>query len=412
MAQLTDDCFAFGGRLLPLDDALALIAAMPAVTGTEPVLVTEADGRVLAYDVVAGVSLPPFANSAVDGYAVRHGSADVLPIDGRTPAGVPAAPLRPGTARRILTGAPLPDGADTVFMQEDVRIVDGRVHLPPGLARGANTRPAGEDVSAGTLALPAGRRLRPQDLSLAAALGLATLVVRRQVRVALLSTGDELVDASAAPHAAPHAILGAAQRYDSNRVLIAAMLARAGAVVTDLGIIPDRPDAVDAALRAGAGYDLILTTGGVSAGEEDHVRAAVERLGRLTFWRLAIKPGRPVALGQIGDTVFLGLPGNPAAAFVTFTILACPLLAALAGTAPDPAWPVSAVAAFTHRKKAGRREYVRVRLAPDPEGLVAHRHPVEGAGILTSLTETDGLAVLGEACTAVHPGDPLVVRVY
>lgn len=412
MAQLTDDCFAFGGRLLPLDDALALIAAMPAVTGTEPVLVTEADGRVLAYDVVAGVSLPPFANSAVDGYAVRHGSADVLPIDGRTPAGVPAAPLRPGTARRILTGAPLPDGADTVFMQEDVRIVDGRVHLPPGLARGANTRPAGEDVSAGTLALPAGRRLRPQDLSLAAALGLATLVVRRRVRVALLSTGDELVDASAAPHAAPHAILGAAQRYDSNRVLIAAMLARAGAVVTDLGIIPDRPDAVDAALRAGAGYDLILTTGGVSAGEEDHVRAAVERLGRLTFWRLAIKPGRPVALGQIGDTVFLGLPGNPAAAFVTFTILACPLLAALAGTAPDPAWPVSAVAAFTHRKKAGRREYVRVRLAPDPEGLVAHRHPVEGAGILTSLTETDGLAVLGEACTAVHPGDPLVVRVY
>lgn len=412
MAQLTDDCFAFGGRLLPLDDALALIAAMPAVTGTEPVLVTEADGRVLAYDVVAGVSLPPFANSAVDGYAVRHGSADVLPIDGRTPAGVPAAPLRPGTARRILTGAPLPDGADTVFMQEDVRIVDGRVHLPPGLARGANTRPAGEDVSAGTLALPAGRRLRPQDLSLAAALGLATLVVRRRVRVALLSTGDELVDASAAPHAAPHAILGAAQRYDSNRVLIAAMLARAGAVVTDLGIIPDRPDAVDAALRAGAGYDLILTTGGVSAGEEDHVRAAVERLGRLTFWRLAIKPGRPVALGQIGDTVFLGLPGNPAAAFVTFIILACPLLAALAGTAPDPAWPVSAVAAFTHRKKAGRREYVRVRLAPDPEGLVAHRHPVEGAGILTSLTETDGLAVLGEACTAVHPGDPLVVRVY
>lgn len=412
MAQLTDDCFAFGGRLMPLDDALALIAAVRPVTGTEPVSVTEADRRVLADDVVARVSLPPFANSAVDGYAVRHGSADVLPIDGRTPAGVPAAPLRPGTARRILTGAPLPDGADTVFMQEDVRIVDGQVHLPPGLARGANTRPAGEDVLAGTLALPAGRRLRPQDLSLAAALGLATLVVRRRVRVALLSTGDELVDPSPAPHAAPHAVLGAAQRYDSNRVLITAMLARAGAIVTDLGIIPDRPDAIDAALQAGAGHDLILTTGGVSAGEEDHVRAAVERLGRLTFWRLAIKPGRPVALGQIGDTVFLGLPGNPAAAFVTFTILACPLLAALAGTAPDPAWPVSAVAAFSYRKKAGRREYVRVRLVQGPEGLLAHRHPVEGAGILTSLTETDGLAMLGEACTAVAPGDRLLVRVH
>ena len=408
MAQLTDDCFAFGGRLLPLDDALALIAAVRPVAGTEPVSVTEADRRVLAHDVVALVSLPPFANSAVDGYAVRHGSADVLPIDGRTPAGVPAAPLRHGTARRILTGAPLPDGADTVFMQEDVRIVDGQVHLPPGLPRGANTRPAGEDLSAGALALPAGRLLRPQDLSLAAALGLATLVVRRRVRVALLSTGDELVD----PSPAPHTVLGVAQRYDSNRVLITAMLTRAGAIVTDLGIIPDRPDAIDAALRAGAGHDLILTTGGVSAGEEDHVRAAVERLGRLTFWRLAIKPGRPVALGQIGDTVFLGLPGNPAAAFVTFTILARPLLAALAGTAPDPAWPVSAIAAFSYRKKAGRREYVRVRLAQGPEGLLAYRHLVEGAGILTSLTETDGLAMLGDACTAVAPGDRLVVRVH
>ena len=404
MAQLTDDCFAFGGRLLPLDEALALIAAVPAVVGTEHVASTQADGRVLAHDVMAGVNLPPFANSAVDGYAVRHGGEAVLPVDGRTPAGALAAPLRPGTARRILTGASLPDGADTVFMQEDVQIVGGTVHLPPGLARGANTRPAGEDVAAGTLALPAGRRLLPQDVSLATALGLAALVVRRRVRVALLSTGDELVDPGGAP--------SSAQRYDSNRVLIAAMLVRAGAVATDLGIVPDHPGAIDAALRAGAGHDLILTTGGVSVGEEDHVRAAIERLGRLTFWRLAIKPGRPVALGQVGDAVFLGLPGNPAAAFVTFMVLARPLLDALAGATPQPAWPVSAVAAFSYRKKAGRREYVRVRLTPGPDGPLAYRHPVEGAGILTSLTETDGLAVLSDACTAVTPGDRLMVRVY
>ena len=404
MAQLTDDCFAFGGRLLPLEQALALIAAVPAVPGTEDVPLGAADGRVLVADVHAPQDLPPFANAAVDGYAIRHGGADTLPLDGRTPAGVVAAPLRPGTARRILTGAPLPDGADTVYMQEDVQVTAGHVCLPPGLALGANTRPAGEDVRAGALALPAGRRLRPQDLSLAAALGLARLSLRRRVRVALLSTGDELVDAGSVPHAA--------QRYDSNRVLIAAMLARAGAVVTDLGIVPDRADAVDAALQAGTGHDLILTTGGVSAGEEDHVRAAVERLGRLTFWRLAIKPGRPVALGHVGGAAFLGLPGNPAAAFVTFCVLARPLLAALAGTAPDPIWPIPAVAAFSHRKKPGRREYVRVRLVPGPGGLAAHRHPTEGAGILTSLTETDGLAVLGDACTAVTPGDLLHVQPY
>ncbi len=404
MAQLSDDCFAFGGRLLPLEQALALIAAIPAVAGEEILGLAHTDGRVLARDVRAPVDLPPFANAAVDGYAVRHGGAGTLPLDGRTPAGAAAVPLRPGTARRILTGAPLPDGADTVYMQEDVRVADGTVHLPPGLAREANTRPAGEDVRAGALALPAGRRLRPQDLSLAAALGFARLGVRRRVRVALLSTGDELVDAGTVPQAA--------QRYDSNRVLIAAMLVRAGAAVTDLGIVPDRADAVDAALQAGTGHDLILTTGGVSAGEEDHVRAAVERLGRLTFWRLAIKPGRPVALGQVGGAAFLGLPGNPAAAFVTFTVLARPLLAALAGTAPDPAWPIPAVAAFSYRKKAGRREYVRVRLVPGVDGLVAHRHPVEGAGILTSLTETDGLAVLEDACTAVAPGDRLAVLPY
>ena len=404
MAQLTDDCFAFGGRLLPLDDALAVIAAIPAVSGVERVLLAEADGRVLAADLVAPIDLPPFANSAVDGYAIHYGNGAVLPLDGRTPAGAIAMPLLPGTARRILTGAALPDGADTVFMQEDVRVEAGQVHLPTGLAQGANTRPAGEDVAAGTLALPAGRLLRPQDTSLAAALGIAGLSVRRRVQVALLSTGDELVEPGAVPQPA--------QRYDSNRVLIAAMLRRAGASVTDLGIVPDRPDAIEAALLGCTQFDLILTTGGVSAGEEDHVRAAVERLGRLTFWRLAIKPGRPVALGQVGDAVFLGLPGNPAAAFVTFFVLARPLLAALAGAGPDPVWAVPAVAAFAYRKKAGRREYVRVRLIPGPGGLAAHRHPVEGAGIITSLTETHGLAVLDDDRLAVAVGDALSVLPY
>ena len=404
MAQLSDDCFAFGGALLPLEQALALVAAVPPVDGTERVALAQLDGRVLATPLVAPVDLPPFMNSAVDGYAVCLGEADVVTLDGRTQAGAVAASLRTGTARRILTGAPLPAGADTVFMQEDVRLEAGRVHLPPGLKRWANVRPQGEDVTAGTIALPAGRRMRPQDVSLAAALGVTALEVRRRVRVALLSTGDELVEPGTMP--------GPAHRYDSNRVLIAALLARAGVEVTDLGIVPDQPGAMREALRAGAGHDLVLTTGGVSAGEEDHVRTAIEHAGRLTFWRLAIKPGRPVAMGHVGDAIVMGLPGNPAAAFVTFTVLARPLLDALAGATPVPAFPLHATAAFSYRKKPGRREYVRVLLAWDGGVLRAHRHPVEGAGILTSLTETHGLAVLEDDRVAVATGDELSVFLY
>ncbi len=405
MAQLSDDCFAFGGKLLPLDAALRLIAAdVRPIERVERVALGAADGRVLAESVSAPLDLPPFDNSAVDGYAVRLADLDeapALPVAGRIAAGAPAADaLAPGRAWRIFTGAALPAGADTVFMQEDVRLDEqGRVHFPAGLRRGANTRPRGEDVARGACALPAGRRLRPQDLALAAALGLQDLVVRAPIRVALFSTGNEIVE--------PGAPAGPAQRYDSNRVLLAALAARAGARVTDLGILPDQQGAIEAALSAAArSHDLILTSGGVSTGEEDHVRAAVEAIGRLVFWRLAIKPGRPVAMGGVAGVPFVGLPGNPVAAFVTFVHVARPLIAALGGApirAPA-AYPVQA--AFSYRKKAGRREYVRVRLVPGPDGTPqAHKHGVEGAGILTSLTETDGLAELAEPVTAIAPGD-------
>ena len=241
--------------------------------------------------------------------------------------------------------------------------------------------------------------LRPQDLALAAALGLRHLPVRRPVRVALFSTGDELAEPGSPP--------GPTQRYDSNRVLLAALVRRAGAQVTDLGILPDRREAVDAALAtASRDHDLILTSGGVSTGEEDHVRAAVGAIGRLVFWRLAIKPGRPVAMGSVAGVPFAGLPGNPVAAFVTFATIARPLIAALSGAAVEalPTFPVQA--AFSYRKKAGRREYVRVRLVAGPDGTPqAHKHGVEGAGILTSLTETSGLAELAERVTSVAPGD-------
>ncbi len=397
MAQLSDDCFAFGGKLQTLDAALALIASsVPCAVGTERIPLLDADGRILAADLFAPVDLPPFANSAVDGYAVRH--ADVsqtpLPISARLAAGHAAHPLIPHTAQRIFTGAVLPEGADTVYMQEDVQLEPGGVRLPPGLKPGANTRPASEDIAAGHRALAAGTRLRPQHLALAAALGQTHLDLRTKLRVALFSTGDELVDPGAQP--------GPAQRYDSNRILLSALCRRAGARITDLGILPDKSESIANALaQAAPHHHAILTTGGVSAGEEDHVRDAVERAGRLAWWRLAIKPGRPVAMGQIGNTPFMGLPGNPVAAFVTFVHLARPMLAALGGELYRPPTPIPVPSAFTYRKKPGRREYVRVRF----EHGRLHRHPTEGAGILTSLTQTDGVAEIADDVTAIHPGE-------
>jgi molybdopterin molybdotransferase len=408
MAQLSDDCFAFGGPLLSVEAAAALIAErVPPRAGTEMVPLAAARGRVLAEDLVAPGPLPPFFNSAVDGYALRHadlsaGGETRLPVIGRAPAGAVPPPLSPGSAMRVFTGAPMPAGADTVMMQEDARVEDGAVLLPPGLKRGANCRPAGEDVAAGVVALRGGLVLGPAEIGLAAALGLPGLAVRPRVRVGVFSTGDEI--------ASPGTPLGPAQTHDANRFALLALLARLPAEATDLGILPDRAGETAAALSAAAAsQDLLLTTGGVSTGEEDHVRAAIEADGRLVFWRLAIKPGRPAAMGVVGGVPVVGLPGNPVAAFVTFLHLARPLVLRLAGAAPRPLLRVPAVADFAYRKKAGRREYVRVALAEDARGLVARKFGREGAGLLTSLTETDGFAELPEAVLAVAPGDALWV---
>ena len=405
MAQLSDDVFSAGDRLMPVDEALALLRArVSAVAETERVGLIDADGRVLAERLIAPLDLPVFDNSAVDGYAARFADLaasgeTVLPVVGRITAGAAGAPLAPGSVARIFTGAPTPAGADTIFMQEDARaLADGRVALPAGLKRGANLRPRGEDIARGDVALEAGRRLSPQDIGLAAALGVTHLVVRRPLRAAVFSTGDEIVSPGAAP--------GLAQLYDSNRFVLQALLKRLGCVVSDLGILPDDRAAVRAALTAAArDHDVILTSGGVSLGEEDHVKAAVEEAGSLAFWRLAIKPGRPVAMGLVGGTPFIGLPGNPVAVFVTFAIVARTLIAALAG-ARDEALPMLGVrVGFAYRKKAGRREYVRVRLVAGAGGVTAEKYAVEGAGVITSLTRTHGLIELGEDVTSLSPGD-------
>jgi molybdopterin molybdotransferase len=413
MAQLSDDCFAFGGELMPLEAARRLIRErLSLAVGAERVALVEADGRILAEDIVAPLPLPLFDNSAVDGYAVRFGDLSagaetVLPVAGRVAAGsAPAGSDAARAAIRIFTGAPMPAGLDTVFMQEDVRLEGGSVVLPPGLKRGANRRLAGEDVEQGGFALAAGKRLLPQDVGLLGAFGLAAVPVRKRLRVGVFSTGDEVVS--------PGEPLTEAKLYDANRFMLLALLRRLGCAASDLGILRDERASLARALaRAAQSHDLLVTSGGVSTGEEDHVKAAVESAGALTFWRLAVKPGRPVAMGVVAGAPFIGLPGNPAAVFVTFVHVARVVIARLAGEDFEPPTPFPVASGFAYRKKEGRREYVRARLAPNADGrLEAQKHPREGAGVITSLTQTDGLVELPEEATRIEPGEPVAFLPY
>jgi len=406
MTQLADDCFAFGGPLMPMDEALGILRQrLTPVTGHETIALADGLNRILAADVVAGVDVPLRDNAAVDGYAVRADdlNADaptMLEISGRAAAGHPvAAPLAAGQSVRIFTGAVMPDGADTVVMQEDVAVDGSRVTIPPGLKAGANRRRAGEDSHAGDVVLAAGRRLLPQDLALAASVGAGTLTVHRRLRVAIFSTGDELRE--------PGTTLAPGATHDANRYMLRGLLQALGTAVDDLGILPDRRAAVQEALAAVADdHDLLITSGGVSTGEEDHVRAAVEALGQLHFWRLAIKPGRPLALGQIGDTAFVGLPGNPVAVMVCFLRFTRPLILGLAGAGDLTPRHYRLPAAFDLKKKAERREWLRAQIVTGPDGIPAvQRFARQGSGVITSLVRSDGLVELPETVTQVTEGD-------
>jgi molybdopterin molybdotransferase len=412
MAQLTDDCFAFSGPLMPLDEMERLIAErIVPVAETERVSLAAAGGRVMAVDIEAPVDLPPFDNSAVDGYAVRHADLNGdnetrLKVTGRLRAGQGTKnAVGKAEAVRIFTGAPMPQGADTVFMQEDVRLDADAVIVPSGLKAGANRRLAGEDLRAGAVALAGGTVLDAAQIALAAALGLTEIEVRRRLRVAIFSTGDEVVE--------PGSAREAASIFDANRFLLAQLLGHLGALVTDLGILPDDPETLARALGDAAGrHDLVLTTGGVSTGEADYVRDAVERVGKLVFWRVAIKPGRPVAMGVLRSAnsgeaaAFIGLPGNPVAVFVTFVRVVRPLMLRLAGAQPRTPMPLPVRTAFAYRKKKGRREYVRVALRRRADGEIeAVKHPQDGAGVITSLTQTDGLLEFADDVTDIAAGD-------
>ncbi|MCU4121787.1 gephyrin-like molybdotransferase Glp [Variovorax sp. N23] len=381
--------------LMPLDEALAsLLAKAEPRLDNESVSTFEADGRVLAQDVESGLTVPPRDNSSMDGYAVRAAdcatAGAVLTVAQRIPAGSVGTPLAAGTAARIFTGAQIPEGADAVVMQEDTGALPedgslGRVRIDMVPAAGQWIRRAGEDVAAGDVVLARGERLTPAALGLAASVGFDRLQVARRPRVVLLSTGDELVmPGEVAPEAMkPGAI------YNSNRFFMRALLTRLGCDVSDLGIVPDRRDATIDALRTAAEHhDLIVTTGGVSVGEEDHIKAAVEALGELQLWSLSMKPGKPFAYGRIGNAHVTGLPGNPVSSFLTFLLLVRPFLLTLQGATRVAPEPVAMRADFDWPRADRRREFLRARRNA-AGGL--DLFPNQSSGVLTSAVWGDGV---------------------
>ena len=406
MAQLKDDCFAFGGELMPVTDALALLRErVTMVVDPETVELRSALGRILSADMIADRNVPPHDNSAVDGYAVffedLNADCDTrIPVTGRVATGHPLdRPARRREAVRIFTGAPMPDGMETVFMEEDCEADGNDVILPAGLKQGANRRKKGEDIEQGSVILKAGQRLRPQELGLAASVGFQELKVMGTLRVAVFSTGDEVCDPS---DQAPEGSI-----FDANRYAVMSMLEGMSCHVTDLGILPDDEETIALAISGAAkDHHVIVTSGGVSAGEEDHVKAAVERHGSVDFWRLAIKPGRPIALGRIGDAAFIGLPGNPVAAMVTFMVIARSVLLMLMGASETAAPRYAVIADFDYQKKTGRREWLRAILSETAgAGLSVKKFRSSGAGILTSMVAADGLVELPEDIESVAPGD-------
>ncbi|HSH47005.1 MAG TPA: gephyrin-like molybdotransferase Glp [Halomonas sp.] len=403
------ECTPPNSALHSVETALKALRSGVEPLASERLPLEAAAGRILAADVVAGMNVPPFDASAMDGYAVHHSDAGAwLPVSQRIAAGNSAQPLRAGSCARLFTGSPIPEGADCVVMQERVEtaVKSGaeQALMPAALSAGDNVRRRGQDVAAGSPLLPGGTRLNAAALGMLAAQGIAEVEVRHRPRVALLSTGDELIE--------PGEPLLPGQIYNSNCPMLRELLTGFGAEVTVTGSLPDSHDATREQLRQAAELaDVIVTTGGVSVGEEDHVKTVIETLGRLDLWRLALRPGKPLALGRIARADgslcrVAGLPGNPVSSFVGAWLFLRPLLGALLGSpqmAALPEWPVISTFA-THT--GPRRHYMRVRLTPSPEGLSAQAFASQDSGVLSSCFAADALAVIPEH-TRIEPGDQL-----
>jgi len=392
-----NDCESTAERRPTLSKQAAiefLLARVQPIADLERIPTESGLGRVLAIPVTSTIAVPGWDNSAMDGYAIRH--ADLAAQDGRLrvaqriPAGTTGTPLEPGTAARIFTGAPVPKGADTVVIQEVCTRTDETVVIPLDVKAGANIRRAGEDIQAGARVIAAGTRLAPQHLGLAASVGVAELQVYRRLRVAILASGDEL--------AMPGEPLGPGQIYNSNRYTLRGLLQGFGCEILDLGIVADTLDDTIEALRRGAAMaDLIVASGGVSVGEEDHLKPAVERLGRLDLWNIAMRPGKPVAFGRVGETPFFGSPGNPVSLFVTCCLFARPLILHMQGMTGDlTPRTLKLRAGFDWPKPDRRTEFHRARLETGEDGeLELAVYPTRSSAVLSSVAWAEGLIEIG-----------------
>lgn len=412
--QIAAELAGYDPQSLSVPAASAFINALvQPVSGFEDCAITQALGRVLAADVVSPLSVPPHDNSAMDGYAfdgalLASGQALVLQVAGTALAGQRwRGSVGPDQCVKIMTGAVMPEGLDTVVPQEMTRLDGPWVHLPAGqLQRGDNRRLMGEDLHQGSVALSQGELVSPAAMGLLASLGLATVPVHRVLKVAYFSTGDEILS------------LGEAARegavYDSNRYTVLGMLARLGCQVLDLGVVPDDPGQLEAAFsRAAREADVIISSGGVSVGEADHTRAMMKRLGDVAFWRIAMRPGRPMAVGRLGQAVLFGLPGNPVAVMVTFLAFVRPALLRMMGCRPRPQPLLRAHSVEAIRKKPGRTEYQRAVVSSGADGQLQVRITGnQGSGVLSSMVQANGLMVLGHDQGTVRPGDLVDVLMF
>ncbi|MEE3169375.1 MAG: gephyrin-like molybdotransferase Glp [Pseudomonadota bacterium] len=389
-------------QLASLDDALAQILAQArAQCRVETVALADALGRILAEDQTVPCDVPPSDNSAVDGYAVRQADVrgEAIPVSARYPAGEATRPLAPGTAARIFTGSEIPAGADSVVMQERVEVTEAGIVVHAEVEEGQNIRRRGQDLAIGERALAAGTRIRPQEMGLLASMGIARVPVFERLKVAVLSTGDELVD--------PGTALAPGQIYNSNRYTLIGMLTQAGCQVVLTETLRDQREATrETLLRAADSSDLVITSGGVSVGEEDHVRAVLEESGTLSLWRMAIKPGKPLAFGSIGSTPVLGLPGNPVSVLVTFLVVGMPYIRKCQGRLRTSPVGERVAAGFSIDTPSFRREFVRARKEAGDSGLSLAAFGNQSSGVMSSACWAEGLAVVPED-TKVSPGDLL-----
>ena len=389
-------------KLRPVDEVISyLLDNVEPIVESKSVDLDNALGQYLAEDIISSIDVPPGANSAMDGYAVisaEISKGGLYDVSARIPAGSVGESIKPGSVVRIFTGAQIPPGADAVVIQEDTEIIDGQVKVNAIPVVGENVRPQGQDISSGDVILKQGRRLQPQDLGLAASVGKSQVDIYRPLKVSVLSTGDELVD--------PPGPTAPGQIYNSNRFALAGMLRNLGMEVIDLGIVADTPEATEQALKDGAQQsDCIVSTGGVSVGEEDYVKEIVKKLGALDVWRIAIKPGKPLAFGNVLGTPFFGLPGNPVSTFITFAIVARPYLVALQGGSQLQLPYYIGEADFEH-KSGSRREYVRVQTYLEDGRVRLRKFPAQGSGVMSSVSWATALAEI-EVGESVSPGDQL-----